>query len=111
MKSFTGIWNFQEMEDWELKDLNEEGQSHLTIGEYGSGRFHFGYTRGIFDSRVKTKGGKKQLYFKWQGSDGDHEDGGMGWIELVDKDTIEGELTFEYAPDTKFIATRRKIKE
>ncbi len=109
MEEFEGIWDIQEMEAWEHRDLHETGIPHFEINKYGAGRFKFSYTTGVFDARLKTRGGRR-LAFKWQGSDGDHEDGGIGEIRLIDKDTIEGELSFEYTHESTFIAKRRKVK-
>jgi len=109
MEEFEGIWDIQELEDWEHSDLHEMGIPHFKIDEYGRGRFEFCYTIGIFDATLKTRGGKR-LVFKWEGSNGDHEDGGIGEIRLGDKNTIEGELSFEYTGESTFIAKRRKEK-
>jgi len=87
MEEFEGIWDIQELEDWEHSDLHEMGIPHFKI----------------------TRGGKR-LVFKWEGSNGDHEDGGIGEIRLGDKNTIEGELSFEYTGESTFIAKRRKEK-
>jgi len=108
MEIYSGIWDIQEMEDWDKDDLHMVGIPFIKIGTHGSGRFQFSSYGGIFDGRIKGKGDNQQLFFKWKGSDGDHEEGGIGWIQLTNKDTIEGELTFEYSPDTKFIAKRKK---
>jgi len=109
MEDFVGIWDIQEMEEFEQADLHEMGIPHFEIGKYGNGRFAFNYFAGVFDARLKIRGGKR-LVFKWEGSDGDHEDGGIGEIRLRDKDTIEGELSFEYLPEAAFVAKRRKEK-
>ena len=108
VKQLIGIWDIQEMEDWDKNDLHMVGIPFIKITTHGSGRFQFSSYGGVFDGRVKGKGDTKQLVFKWKGGDGDHEESGIGWIHLKDKDTIAGELTFEYIPDTKFIAKRRK---
>jgi len=109
IEDFEGIWDIQEMEDWEQSDLHEIVIPHIKINKYGSGRFEFGYTVGIFDGTLRTRGGKR-LVFKWEGSDGDHADGGIGEIRLIDKDDIEGELSFEYVAESAFVAKRRKEK-
>lgn len=107
MTDFEGIWDIQEMEDWEKSDLHAMGIPYIKIDKHRNGRFEFGYTQGIFDARLKTRGGIR-LVFKWEGNDGDHADGGIGEIRLLDKDTIEGELSFEYTHESAFIAKRRK---
>lgn len=108
MTDFEGIWNIQEMEDWEKRDLHAMGIPYIKIDKYGNGRFEFGYTQGIFEARLKGKGKPKKLVFKWESNDGDHVDGGIGEIRLLDKDTIEGELSFEYTHESTFIAKRRQ---
>ena len=109
MEDFVGIWDIQEIEDFEQDDLHAMGIPFIKIDKYGSGRFEFSYIFGRFEGSLKTRGGKR-LAFKWEGADGDHYDGGIGEIRLRYKDTIEGELSFEHVPESAFIAKRRKEK-
>ncbi|MEM1123124.1 MAG: hypothetical protein AAGJ18_21960 [Bacteroidota bacterium] len=107
MEDFEGTWNILEIEDYEQSDLHAMGTPFLKIDKYGRGKFEFSYVMGRFDGQLKTRGGKR-LVFKWEGVDGDHYDGGIGEIRLRDKDTIEGELSFEHVPESAFVAERRK---
>ena len=62
----------------------------------------------VFGIFKNWKIGNIGICMKWEGSDGDHEDGGIGEIRLGDKDTIEGELSFECVGESEFVAKRRK---
>ena len=107
MKIFVGTWDIQKVEEYDDDELRSIKTPEISIRENGRGSFQFSAYRGVFDGRIKIKEGIKKMFFKWKGDDADHEEGGIGWIELTDENTMKGELTFIYGPDTKFVAKRR----
>ena len=102
---FAGTWHITEMDEWSKDYINTEVQAYLKFDRQGNGKFQFGLVRGhIVDGWLDDDGAGYE--FRWAGSDEMDEASGTCLLSLQDKDHLEGELTFDNADSSGFLAKR-----
>lgn len=105
---FTGIWHIYEMELWNEDYFNMDVQAYVKIEPDNSGRFQFGLVYGDIDGKIVDYTDGKRFEFTWEGNDECDPASGSGWVEIKEKDILEGEFTFHSGDSSTFLARRAK---
>lgn len=103
---FEGVWNVYEMEMWNEEYFNMEVQAFIKINHDGKGEFQFGLVTGNFIGKVIEQNNNEKFTFKWVGTDELEPVNGIGWIEIINEDLIEGEFIFYDGEESKFKARK-----
>jgi hypothetical protein len=102
---FAGTWHITEMDEWDEDYCNMEVQAYLKLDQQGNGEFQFGLVHGyIVDGWVDDDGTAYE--FRWKGNAEMDEASGSCLLGLLDKDHLEGELTFDNGDSSGFMAER-----
>ena len=105
---FNGTWHICEMEMWDEDYFNMETQAVIKIERGGLGHFHFGVVSGEIDGEVVKNDNEERFEFTWEGNCECDPASGMGWIKLIDDNTIEGKIKFHLGDSSMFKAKRVK---
>lgn len=106
MKEYTGTWHMTEMEMWDEEYFNMEVQAYIRVGSDGLGYFQFGLVSGQIDGELTSYQGQERFEFTWDGSDELDPVSGSGWLQLVDKNSLEGRIKLHLG-DSSFFNARR----
>ncbi|MFL0194498.1 hypothetical protein ACJDU8_02760 [Clostridium sp. WILCCON 0269] len=90
---FKGLWNICEVKVINGDYFNLEVESFVRIHDGGKGEFKFGLNTGDLTGKVVYQGSTEKFIFKWLGMDKLKILNGSAWIEIVEEDFIEGEVT------------------
>ena len=107
---FLGKWQIYEMDLWDVEESDEEEQAYIQIDSDGSGQFQFALVSGDIDGEIISGRGEERFEFTWEGADECDTVFGAGWIQLKDKDTLEGKIKFHRGDSSGFLAKRIKSK-
>lgn len=109
--NFVGTWYIYEMEMWDKNYFNVEVQAYIYINKNGGGHFQFGLVSCELNGRIVDCNGKECFKFTFEGNDECDHTSGSGWIELKNKDKIEGEFRFDFGDSSAFSAhnTTKKV--
>ena len=98
-----GRWNITEMEIWNKEYFNMEIQAYIEIHEDYYGNFQFGLVEGNLDNGILCS---NEMTFNFEGCDEMDPISGSLWIQLNDKNTIEGRFKFLQGDESTFCASR-----
>ena len=95
------------MEQWDQDyiDLVEPGYIELTKNNLGE--FVFGTIKGFIDYRITKDNDVEKAEFTWEGTSENDLISGRGWVELSDKNKINGML-FIHNGDESWVKAIRK---
>ncbi len=108
-QDFPGRWQIVELSELG-KDYFAESdeppfiQMHTTKHERLYGEYHFGLSNGNLYGEVREFGGERVLLFSYEGSDEMDPVCGAGWLQLKEKNRLEGEFLEDYG---RCLALRR----
>jgi hypothetical protein len=102
---FVGTWHITEMDMWDEDYFNMEVQAFITIRADDSGEFQFGL---VAASLYGGPEGDDGFSFTWEGSDEMEEASGSGWLELINRNELEGMFEFHNGDESGFKAKRVK---
>jgi hypothetical protein len=107
-RNLVGRWRIIQLSELGEDYFNESDEPPLIsihLNKYGTlrGEYHFGLSDGNFDGEIREFGGETVLLFGYEGSDEMDEVHGAGWVQLRERDRLEGEFVVDYG---RFVATR-----
>ena len=105
---YQGKWRITEMDEWDSDYLDMEVEAYIEIDSKGSGEFQFGLVFGQIDGVVVKNRGDERLEFTWEGNDESEATFGSGWLQLNDKDSIEGRIKIHQSDSSGLVAERIK---
>ena len=105
---FSGTWHIYEMQMWDEDYFNMEVQAFIEIDAKGYGNFQFGLVSGEIDGEIVQGDSKERFEFTWEGNDECDSASGSGWLELKDKNTLQGKIKFHMGDSSTFLAKRVK---
>ena len=105
---FIGTWYIYEMEMRDEDYFNMETQAVIKVERSGLGFFNFGVVSGEIDGEVVKNDNAERFEFTWEGNCECDPASGMGWIKLIDDNTIEGKIKFHLGDSSMFKAKRVK---
>ena len=108
-KQYTGTWHITEMETWNEEYFNMGVQAYIRVGSDGFGHFQFGLVSGQIDGELISYQNLERFEFTWDGSDELDPVSGSGWLQLVDKNSVEGWIKFHLG-DSSLLRARRVEK-
>jgi hypothetical protein len=100
--NYSGNWHITEMATWDNDYLNMVVQAFIKIDEENNGEFQFGLVCGEINGKIKNDCFK----FTWDGNDEYDDVCGSGWLKLINKNTLEGEIEFHSGDSSTLIAKR-----
>ena len=92
MESIIGKWRITEMELWNSDYFDMEVPAYININADGSGEFQFGLVYGRMSGKVSKSG--EDFSFRWDGSNECDEAFGSGWLQLKDKNSLDGHYVY-----------------
>ena len=93
---------------WDEDYFNMDVQAFIEIDAKGHGNFQFGLVSGEIDGEIVQDDSKERFEFTWEGNDECDPASGSGWLELKEKNTIQGKIKFHMGDSSIFLAKRVK---
>lgn len=106
---FKGLWDICEVKIIKGDSDGMETQSFIKIDDVKKARFQFGQIMGDLAGEIVEQGSSRKFMFKWLGMDNIKMVNGSGWIEIMNKDFIEGEIIFYNGKQWKIKAKKNKF--
>ncbi|ESQ07777.1 MAG: hypothetical protein N838_23075 [Thiohalocapsa sp. PB-PSB1] len=107
MLKITGKWKIIEMEQWDLKFIDEQGPGYFEFKSNNQGSFMFGYVEGEIDFR-ESESKHSRIEYSWIGQDEMDDASGRGYFEIVNDNEIYGEIFFHQGDSSWVKATKIK---
>ena len=101
---YSGKWRIMEMEMWNSNYFDMEVEAYIKINADGSGEFQFGLVHGYIDGLVTKH--DDRFEFTWDGNDECEEASGSGWLQLKDKDSLDGHIELHTGDESDLVAKR-----
>jgi hypothetical protein len=99
--SIQGKWRIVKMPDYESDFLDMMEPAYILFDRSGS-EFAFGCVTGMIHGIVEGD----SVEFTWSGNDEMDEVSGNGRAELLEDDTLQGQICFQGGEEADFIARR-----
>ncbi len=106
MQQYTGTWHITEMEMWDEEYFNMEVQANIRVGSDGLGYFQFGLVSGQIDGELTSYQGRERFDFTWEGSVELDPVSGSGWLQLEEKNSVQGWIKLHLG-DSSMLKARR----
>lgn len=103
--SFLGRWRIIQMDEWDQKFVDADGEAYIKLEDRARGEFQFGYVHGFLDYRATTRDGQQAVEWTWEGNDEMDPAQGRGWAVLKG-DELQGMIYFHQGDESGFVAKR-----